>query len=386
MRDGDKSYFDGMGVNKAIQNVNTGIAERLMGQDAADQEKIDNILIDLDGTPNKGRLGGNAIIAASIATAKAAARSKDIELFEYFGGGREIPLSLVIVMFGGPVHVGVEGTTDFQEYALYDLSAKSIKEGFVRTINVYQLLREYMVKKQGFGIPRLAQMAGWLSAKFSSNDEALSVLARLVKNAGYVPGKDFGLYLDIAATHLYKDGKYHLKSDNKVLSPDEWIDMIVNMYDEYPVIVALEDCLYEDDWEGWQKLTKKLGDKVQLVGDDFFVTNPARLKKGIEMGCANTLIIKPNQVGTLTETFEAIKLAKSAGYATVLSARSGQVYDPFMAHLCVGQSLGQCKMIEAPNGVMHLNEILRIQGALGDKAVYRGKNVLARVPDRVGRI
>lgn len=376
VRDGDKEYFNGMGVNKAINNVNTEIADRLIGHDATNQENIDNTLIEIDGTPNKSRLGGNAIVATSIATAKAAAKSSGVELFEYWGGGCEIPIPHVNVMYGGPVYSGVEGATDFQTYALDALYAKNYKDGFVRTLDIYKLLSEYMVKKQGYGMPRLAHLAGIPMARFNDNEEALYVLTKMVKDAGYTPGKDFGLFMDIAGTELFKNGKYHFKCDNKSLYPDEWIDRIVNLCEEYPLITTLEDALAEDDWLGWQKLTKKIGNKVQLVGDDLFVTNSKRLKKGIEMGCANSIIIKPNQVGTLTETFETIKLAKSAGYGTAISGRSGEISDPYIAHLCVGQNLGQGKIVGSTSSVENLNEILRIEDYLGNKAIYKNNSKL----------
>lgn len=377
LRDGDEGFFDGLGVSRAVMNVETEIAQALKGLDATAQEEVDETLIALDGTANKSRLGANAMIAVSVAAAKAAAQSKGLELREYLGGGCTVPVSLVIVMFGGPVHVGTPGTADFQEYALYDLSARNPKEGFARTIELFKPLKEYVAKKQGMGIPRLAGVAGWLSARFDTNDEALRTLTDIVTRAGYVPGKDIGLYIDIAATHLYRNGTYYFSAENQALSRDQWIERLVAMQEEYPIIVSMEDCLDEEDWEGWRVLTDRLGAKLQLVGDDFFVTNPARLKRGIETGCANAVVIKPNQIGTLSETMETIRLARAHGYATVLSVRSGQVFDPFMAHLCVGQSLGQAKMVEAPSGTAHLDEILRIQESLGSQATYGGRGVLA---------
>ncbi len=377
VRDGDPSYFNGMGVSKAIANVNTKIALKLIGEDAANQERIDGLMIELDGTPNKSRLGGNAIVATSIAVAKAAAQSKGVQLFEHLGGGWEIPISSALIMYGGPAYVGVAGTADFQEYALYALNAKSYKEGFARILGIYKKMADTVIKKRGFGMARLASLAGQLTATFDSNDEALATLTRMIEEAGYVPRKDFGIYVDVAATQLYKDGKYHLTRDNKIYICDEWIEKLVDMCSKYP-ITSIEDALFEDDWEGWQTLTKKLGKKVQLVGDDFLVTNPVRLKKAIEMGCANAIVIKPNQIGTLTETIETIKMAKKAGYGTVISARSGELWDPYQAHLCVGQSLGQTKSVRAPAPGETFNEITRIQDYLGEKAKYIGKSVLGR--------
>ena len=377
LRDGDKSYFNGMGVNKAIFNVNSKIADKLRGKDATDQEEIDRLLIELDGTENKSRLGGNAIVATSLANAKAAAKSRGIALFEHLGGGKEIPVSFVYVMFGGPAYVGVRGTCDFQEYALIALSARSYKEGFIATLGIYKSLCEIMMKKRGFGIPKLAELAGILTARFDSNDEAYATLTKLIEEEGYVSRKDFGIYTDLAASQLYKDGMYHLKADNKVLSRGEMIDKLEEMCANYPII-SMEDCLFEDDWEGWKILTKRLGNKVQLVGDDLFVTNPKRLKKGIEMGVANAIVIKPNQVGTLTETIKTIKMAKAVGYGTVISPRSGELWDPYVVHLCVGQNLGQGKIVECPTGGSSLNELIRIADYLGDKAIYRGRSILSR--------
>jgi enolase len=378
LRDGDEAYFDGMGVNQAILNAKTEIADRLRGRKAVDQEAIDGLLIELDGTEDLSRLGSNAIVATSLANAKAAAASLGIQLFEHLGGGEEIPLSFVYVMFAGPAYVGLEGICDFQEFALIPLFATSYKEGYLATLGIYERLGEIIAKRTGLGIPNLKGIAGDLTANFDSNDEALATLTRLIEEAGYVPRKDFGIYLDIAASQLYRDGKYHLEADNRVLSTDEMIDRLEEMCNTFPVI-SMEDCLFEDDWEGWRKLTERLGSKVQLVGDDLFVTNPKRLTKGLEMGVANAVMIKPNQVGTLTKTFETISIAKAAGYGTIISPRSGEIWDPYIAHLCVGQNLGQGKIVGAySGGERNLNELSRIKDHLGKRAVYRGKEVLSR--------
>ena len=377
VRDGDKSYFNGMGVNKAIRNVNTEIATAILGRDATDQENIDRVMIELDGTPNKSRLGSNAIIATSIGLAKAAAKSRGLKLFEHLGGGNEIPVAFALTMFGGPAYVGLAGTADFQEYSFYALNVASFKEGWVKILGIYRRMVESVVKKQGLGIPRLASLAGTLQARFDSNEEALATMTQAIKDEGYTPRKDFGIYLDIASTQLYRDGKYYLKADDKTYNREEWIDKLAGWCDKYP-IVSIEDGLYEDDWEGWQLLTKRLGKRVQLVGDDFIVTNPKRLKRAVEMGAANAIVVKPNQIGTLTETIQTIKLAQSAGYGTVISARSGELWDPYIAHLCVGQNLRQVKSVRAPTGGDTFNELLRIQDYLGEKAEYAGKRVLAR--------
>jgi enolase len=333
--------------------------------------------LELDGTEDKSKLGGNSIIATSIANAKAAATAKGVQLFEHLGGGKDLPVSIANVMYGGPVYVGVAGTGDFQEYKLYALSAESSKEGYLQTSRIYERLREVMIQKQGHGIPKLAQLAGGLAARFDSNDDAFAAVTEAIKAEGFVPREDFGFYIDMASTQLFDGGKYQLKADNQALSRDEWIDRLVALCDSYPIL-SMEDCLHEDDWEGWVELTKRLGDRVQLVGDDLFTTNPKRLKKGIEMGAANAVVIKPNQVGTLTETFETVRIAKAAGYGTIVSGRSGELFDPYIAHLCVGQSLGQGKMVNCPAGGEHLNELMRIHDYLGDRANYLGKSVLER--------
>lgn len=377
MRDGDPNYFNGMGVNQAISNVNTEIAAALSGLDATDQARVDRRMIELDGTPNKSRLGGNAIIAVSLATAQAAAASRKVELFEHMGGGVVIPLVQANVMYGGPAYVAVNGTADFQEYKLIALSAPSYHEGFMQIQRVFRRLRETMVKRRGSSIPILPSVSGIMAATFDSNDEALDTITKLVEAEGFEPRKDMGFYLDIAATQLYQDGMYHLAADGQVLTREQWIDRLDDMCRRFP-IVSMEDCLFEDDWEGWAILTKRLGNKVQLVGDDLFTTNPQRVKKGIQMGVANATVIKPNQVGTLTETYETVRLAKAAGYGTVVSPRSGELWNPFVANLCVGQSLGQAKALSCPAGGPYLNDFLRIADLLGPQAEYPGRQALAR--------
>jgi len=377
VKDGDKSYFNGMGVQKAIENVNNEIADQLRGKNALDQEEIDRLLIELDGTENKSRLGANATIATSLANAKAAAKSRGIELFEQFGDGTEIPLAFIYLMFGGPAYIGVSGTCDFQEYALIALGAKSYREGYISVLKMYKKLSAILAKKRGTETPILPEFCDSV-ARFDSNDEALATITRLIEEEGFEPGKDFGIYLDIAGSQLFRDGMYHLEADHAVLSRDEMIDRLEDMCAKYPII-SMEDCLFEDDWEGWEILTKRLGHKVQLVGDDLFVTNPERLKKGIDKGVANAIIIKPNQIGTLTETIETIKLAKSAGYGTIVSPRSEELWDPYFVHLCVGQNLGMGKTVGAySGGEADLNELIRIEDYLGERSIYRGKDVLNR--------
>ena len=377
LRDGDKKYFNGMGVQKAINNVNIIIAKKLKGEDSTNQERIDSLMIELDGTKDKSKLGGNAIIGTSMATTKAAAQSLKIPLFEHLGAGRILPIAWFLVMIGGPIYAGKDiRTSDIQEFAYYDLRSKNLKEGYATTLMVYRALCEILEKEKGYSLPKLG--GGWLAPAFSSNDEALSITTKAIEKAGYTPGKDFAIYLDVAATHLYKNGKYHLKADNKILTSEEMVDFLEDIRNKYPVI-SIEDCLHEEDWDGWKLVTKRLGNRTQLVGDDLFTTNPQRLKKGIEMGVANAIIIKPNQIGTITETIQTIKIAKAAGYGTMPSARSGEVGDPFLSHLIIGQSLGQGKLSWF-DGDEHvrLNELFRIEEYLGNKGTYIGRKVLQR--------
>jgi len=378
LRDGDEQYFEGRGVSKAAHNVETEIAGALRGRPPFDQAEIDGLLLELDGTENRSRLGSNAIVATSLANAKAAAASLRVPLFERLGGGQEIPLCFVYLMFAGPAYVGIEGICDFQEFALMPLFAESYKEGYVASLPIYEKLWNLLSERTGMGIPNIKSLSGALLARFDSNEEALATLTRLIEEEGYRPREDFGYYLDIAASQFYRDGEYHLDTDGRVLTTEEMIDWLETLCDRYPIL-GMEDCLFEDDWEGWRRLTERLGSRVQLVGDDLFVTNARRLARGIDMGVANALVIKPNQVGTLTETIETIRMAKEAGYGTVISPRSAELWDPYVSHLCVGQNLGQGKIVGAySGGENNLNELMRIQDALGERAVYRGKAVLSR--------
>jgi enolase len=378
LRDGDLSEFNGLGVKKAIRNVNTEIADRLRGRDATHQEEIDRLLIDLDGTGNKSRLGGNTIIATSIANAKAAALAQGVPLFEWLGGGHEIPLLIVYVMFGGPAFVGLPGVCDFQEYDLIPLSAEDVKQAFVSSYRIQKRLAERLAREKKTGVPKYAKIAGMLTAQFDSNEDAFRAMTEAIEEEGFVPGKDFGIYTDIAANELYREGRYHLRADGKVLTRGDMIDLLEELCHRFPIL-CMEDCLYEEDWEGWRLLTERLGHKVQLVGDDLFVTSRARLVKGVEGGVANGLVIKPNQVGTLTETLETIEEAKKAHYGTIISIRSGELWDPYLVHLCVGQNLGQGKIVGAyATGEANVNELLRVEDHLGNRAFYRGNAVLSR--------
>jgi len=372
------NYFNGLGVNKAISRVNTEIADKLGGLNAVDQGNIDRALIELDGTNDKSRLGGNAITATSLANAKAAAMSQKIDLFEHFGEGREIPIPILYVMFGGPSYVGLPGICDFQEYSLIPLSAKNYREGYLATVGIYRQLSKIMLEKRGGGIPKYTKLSGIPIAMFESNDEPFALLIQVMKEQGYIPGMDFAIYTDIAASQLYRDGQYNLMADRKSLTREEMIDRLEDLVGRYPIL-CMEDCLFEEDWEGWKILTDRLGSRAQLIGDDLFVTDPRRLQRGIDMGVANAVVIKPNQIGTITETVETIKMAKKAGYGTIISPRSGELWDPYVVHLCIGQNLGEGKIMGAySGGESSLNEILRIEDKLGSQAIYKWKNVLSR--------
>lgn len=376
--DGDMSYFNGMGVQSAIKVVHDRIAPELVGCDAFDQEAIDETLLNIDGSETKKNLGGNTMIAVSVACLKAAAVSKRLELFEHFGNGRLIPLPFIYVMFAGPVYVSSEGVCDFQEYALIPLNASSYVEGYIAALRIYRRLSFYLSEKKGYVKAGYSKISGIPIAKFDSNELAFEFLVRLIEEEGFIPGKDFGIHVDIASNQLFKHGRYHLNADREQLSTIEMIDRMVGLCNKYPV-VSLEDPLVEDDWKGWQIITKLLGSRVQISGDDIFVTDPDRLSHAINIGVANAIVIKPNQIGTISQTFKTIRLAKTAGYATVISPRSGELWDPYLVHLCVGQNLGQGKLVGAySSGENNLNEIIRICDQLGSTAIQNDGAFLRR--------
>jgi enolase len=375
LRDGDRSYYQGMGVREAVMRVNTEIATRLNGEDAADQERIDGLMIELDGTDNKSRLGSNAIVATSMANARAAAHSLGIQLFEHLGNGREIPLLSVQVIDGG-LHSG--GTVDFQEFAFYPMSAGGLDDGFAMVSRVNSVLLDILQKEKNYS-GKLVGYDGGLAPKLDSNEEAVSIMTRAIERAGYRPGEDLSIFIDVAATHFYEDGRYHLASEGRTVSKSEMVDLFAKICSDYPVL-ALEDPMAEEDWEGWTMLTDRLTKDIELVGDDLFVTNVKRLRKGIEMGVANAVLIKVNQIGTITETIEAVKVARKAGYETIVSARSGETEDTTVCHLAVALNCGQCKLISLRNTerMCKVNELLRIEESLGPRAVYKGGAVLSR--------
>lgn len=373
LRDGDKTRYLGKGVLKAVENVNEIIAPEMEGLNPFDQPAIDRELIALDGTDNKGKLGANAILGVSLANAKAAAESVGLPLFQYIGGvnAKELPVPMMNILNGGQ---HADNNVDIQEFMIMPVGAKSFKEALQMGTEVYHSLKEVLKEKS---LATSIGDEGGFAPSLESNADALLAITDAIQRAGFTPGEDIVLALDVAATELYKDGKYHLEGEGLVKTSDEMIDYYEELIKQYP-IVSIEDGLAEEDWEGWRKLTERLGDKIQLVGDDLFVTNPERLARGIKEKCANSILIKLNQIGTLTETLDAIEMAKRAGYTAVISHRSGETEDVTMAHVAVAVNAGQIKT-GAPartERVAKYNELLRIEELLGETAIYRGKEVL----------
>lgn len=372
LRDGDKDRYLGKGVTKAVDNVNDIIAEALIGLDPIRQVEIDNLLIRLDDTPNKGHLGANAILGVSLATAKAAAASLDIPLYLYLGGvnARELPVPMMNILNGG---AHADNNVDIQEFMAMPVGAENFSEALRINVEIYHNLKNVLKAK---GLSTAIGDEGGFAPNLSSNEEAIEVIVAAIKKAGYKPGKDVVIALDIAASELYQDGKYNLKGEGVTKTAAEMVEYYANLCVKYP-IVSIEDGLAEDDWEGWSLLTKKLGKKVQLVGDDLFVTNEERLTKGIKDGIANSILIKVNQIGTLTETLTTIEKAKRAGYTCVISHRSGETEDTTLADIAVAVNAGQIKT-GAPartDRVAKYNQLLRIEEDLATAAEYNGKGV-----------
>lgn len=368
LRDGDKSRYMGKGVTRAVSNVNGEIASKITGMDAADQAGVDQALIDLDGTPNKGRLGANAILGVSMAVAKAAAASKGVPLFKYIGGedARVLPIPMLNILNGGE---HADNNVDLQEFMIMPTGAPSFKEALRMSSEIFHNLKKILHDKK---LATSVGDEGGFAPNLQSNEEAVEVILEAVKAAGYEPGKDIKIALDPASSEFFKDGKYVLGAEPvPEKSPADMVSFYDNWVSKYP-IVSIEDGMAEDDWTGWKNITDDLGSKIQLVGDDLFVTNTARLKEGIEKGVANSILIKVNQIGTLTETLAAIKMAKEAGYTAVMSHRSGETEDTTISHLAVATGVGQIKTgsTSRTDRVCKYNELLRIEEMLGDKAVY----------------
>jgi len=369
LRDGDKERYLGKGVLNAVNNVNTVIAPKVVGQDVTRQVEIDQLMIELDGTPNKGKLGANAILGVSLAVARAGANFLDLPLYQYIGGvnARDLPVPMMNILNGGK---HADNNVDIQEFMIVPVGAESVAEAIRMGVEVYHSLKKVLSQK---GLATAVGDEGGFAPNLPSNEAALEVIVEAILMAGYVPGKDIYLALDVAATELYKDGYYHLQSSGQKLTSAEMVDFYTRLADTYPLI-SLEDGLAEDDWEGWKLLTDRLGHKIQLVGDDLFVTNPERLRQGIEMGVCNSILVKVNQIGTLTETLQTIQMAKEAGYTCIISHRSGETEDSTIADIAVATNAGQIKS-GAPartDRVAKYNQLLRIEEELDNMARYRG--------------
>lgn len=376
LRDGDKNRYLGKGVTKAVDNVNDVIAEALIGLEATRQVEIDEMLIRLDGTPNKGKLGANAILGVSMAVAKAAAASVGLPLYLYLGGvsAQELPVPMMNILNGGQ---HADNNVDIQEFMIMPVGAASFSEALRMNAEIYHGLKALLnAKGLGTGLGD----EGGFAPNLKSNEEAIEVILEAVKKAGYKPGEDIMIALDVAASEFYKDGKYQMEGEDLVKTSNQMVDYLAALCEKYP-IVSIEDGLAEDDWKGWKALTKKLGTKVQLVGDDLFVTNEERLLEGIKNDTANAILIKVNQIGTLTETFNAIETAKRAGYTCIISHRSGETEDTTLADIAVAVNAGQIKT-GAPartDRVAKYNQLLRIEEDLGGAAKYKGKAVFYNI-------
>ncbi|ABP67535.1 Phosphopyruvate hydratase [Caldicellulosiruptor saccharolyticus DSM 8903] len=373
LRDGDKKRYMGKGVLKAVENVNEVIAPEIIGMNALNQVEIDRLMIELDGTENKSKLGANAILGVSLAVAKAAANALGLPLYQYIGGvnAKYLPVPMMNILNGGK---HADNSVDLQEFMIMPVGAKSFSEALRMCAETFHQLRN-VLKARGYNTT--VGDEGGFAPNLKSNEEPLEVIVEAIEKAGYTPGKDIAIALDPATSELYneEDGKYHFEREGKVRTKEEMVEFWVKLVEKYP-IVSIEDGVAEEDWEGWKMLTEALGKKIQLVGDDLFVTNTKRLAKGIELGVANSILIKLNQIGTLTETLEAIEMANRAGYTAVVSHRSGETEDTTIADLVVAVNAGQIKT-GAPSRtdrVAKYNQLLRIEEELGSIAVYPGMN------------
>ncbi len=369
LRDGGAAWM-GKGVSKAVQNVNGEIASAVRGMDAAAQAALDRTLISLDGTPNKSRLGANAILAVSLAAAHAAAAEERLPLWKYLGGdsAHVLPVPMMNVLNGG---AHADNKVDFQEFMVVPCGARSFSEGLRMGVEVFHNLKKTLHDR---GLGTAVGDEGGFAPDLSSNEEALEVLMAGIRAAGYIPGEQVAIAMDPAVSELYKDGKYVLEHEGRTLTADEMAAYWTDLVNRYPII-SIEDGMDEEDWDGWGTLTQKLGDRIQLVGDDLFVTNTERLKRGIDLKVANSILIKVNQIGTLTETLAAIRMAREAGYTAVMSHRSGETEDTTIADLAVATGCGQIKT-GAPSRtdrVAKYNQLLRIEEALGQDAQYPGR-------------
>ena len=370
LRDDDKARYMGKGVLKAVANVNGVIKDALIGTDCREQQTIDDIMIKLDGTDNKEKLGANALLAVSLASAHAAAAFEQKDLFDYLGNGTfKLPVPMMNIINGGS---HADNSVDLQEFMILPVGAPSFSEALRYGTEVFHTLKSVLSAR---GMNTAVGDEGGFAPDLSSNEEAIEVILEAIEKAGFTPGKDIYLGLDVASSEFYENGEYNLASENRKLSAEGMIDYLAAWCDKYPII-TIEDGLDEADWDGWKKLTERLGDKVQLVGDDLFVTNTSIFKEGIDKSIANSILIKFNQIGTLSETLNAINMAHDSGYTAVVSHRSGETEDSTIADLCVATATGQIKTgsLSRSDRVAKYNQLLRIEETLGDKAIYAGKS------------
>ena len=375
LRDGDKSRFGGKGVLKAVENVNDKIYDALAGYEAEDQIDIDNTMIDLDGTENKGNLGANAILAVSLAVAKAQAEEAGLPLYRYLGGtmARTLPVPMMNILNGGK---HADNPIDIQEFMIMPVSADSIKEAIRRGAEIFQTLKKNL---KAAGQNTNVGDEGGFAPNLKSADEALTFIVNAIKDAGYKPGEDVVLAIDAASSEFYENGKYEMKGEGKSYTNAQMVEYYKGLCDKFPIF-SIEDGMAEDDFEGWKLLTVALGNRIQLVGDDLFVTNPKRLAMGFEKGIANSILIKVNQIGSLTETMKAVDMAQRHGYTAVLSHRSGETEDTTIADIAVATNCGQIKTgsMSRTDRMAKYNQLIRIEEELGDMAVYAGKSILKK--------
>ncbi len=374
LRDDDASRFGGKGVLKAVANVNGELANALIGQDGLNQAALDQLMIDLDGTHNKGRLGANALLAVSLAAARAAAVEKGVSLYQSLGDAAKfrMPVPMMNVINGG---AHADNSVDMQEFMIMPVGASSFSQALQMGAETFHALRKVLAEK---GLNTAVGDEGGFAPDLPSNESAIDVILEAISKAGYTAGKDIFIALDPASSEFYKDGLYCLDSENRKLTSAEFVDYLADWADRFP-IVSIEDGMAEDDWDGWDLLTKKIGERVQLVGDDLFVTNTEILKEGIDKHIANSILIKVNQIGTLTESVAAINMANDAGFTAVVSHRSGETEDAFIADLAVATGAGQIKTgsMSRSDRIAKYNQLLRIEEALGDRAIYPGRDAFA---------
>ncbi len=373
LRDGDERRYLGKGVTKAVANVEDSIGPELIGMDVLDQAAIDNMMIALDGTDNKGKLGANAILGASLAVARAAAAELGVPLYTYLGGfnARTLPVPMMNILNGGK---HADNNVDIQEFLVMPVGAATFREGLRMGAEIFHHLKSVLKKK---GLSTSVGDEGGFAPNLSSNEEALQIILEAVERAGYESGKDVRLAIDVASNEIYRDGAYHFDGEGVARSPEQLIDYYEELVQKYPII-SIEDGLAEDDWANWKTLTARLGGRIQLIGDDLFVTNTTRLQRGITERIGNSILVKVNQIGTLTETFDAIEMAKRAGYTAVISHRSGETEDSTIADIAVAANAGQIKT-GAPSRtdrVAKYNQLLRIEDMLGGTALYGGMKAL----------